>query len=111
MKKRRIAAVVLVFSLMLANTAYAQGRINGMVLKSDIKAYINGEPIMTYNIDGYTGVIAEDLRNYGFDVEWRADSRTLYVTRDYDDNEINEVPADEGVPSAGRGPDRAVHQR
>ena len=94
MKKQRIAAAVLVFSLMLANTAYAQGRISGRVLKSDIKAYINGEPIMTYNIDGYTGIIAEDLRNYGFDVEWRADSRTLYVTRDYDDNEINEVPAD-----------------
>lgn len=94
MKKQIIAAVVLVFSLMLANTAYAQGRISGRVLKSDIKAYINGEPIMTYNIDGYTGIIAEDLRNYGFDVEWRADSRTLYVTRDYDDNEINEVPAD-----------------
>ena len=65
----KITAAVLAGFLVLTDTAYAQGGISGKVLKSDIRAYINGAPVMTYNIDGYTGVIAEELRNYGFDVE------------------------------------------
>lgn len=85
----KITAAVLAGFLVLTDTAYAQGGISGKVLKSDIRAYINGEPIMTYNIDGYTGVIAEELRNYGFDVEWSPESRKLFVNRDYQAADIN----------------------
>lgn len=50
-------------------------------VKSDIKAYIDYTPIRSYNIDGYTYVIAEELRNYGFDVIWNNDERTLKINR------------------------------
>ncbi|HIW57155.1 MAG TPA: WG repeat-containing protein [Firmicutes bacterium] len=50
------------------------------ILSTDIIAYIDGAPIRSYNIDGYTGVIVEDLRDYGFEVNWNEDTRTLSVS-------------------------------
>ena len=52
-----------------------------VAVKSDIKAYIDYTPIGSYNVDGYTYVIAEELRNYGFDVIWNNDERTLKIIR------------------------------
>ncbi|MBE6704606.1 MAG: hypothetical protein E7583_05035 [Ruminococcaceae bacterium] len=49
-------------------------------LATDIKATIDGAPIRSYNIDGYTVIIAEDLRNYGFNVVYNDDERTLRIT-------------------------------
>ncbi|MCS7460933.1 hypothetical protein N0M98_12340 [Paenibacillus doosanensis] len=46
------------------------GDVIGRVLSTDIRAYINGQPIPSMNIDGYTAVVAEDLRQYGFEVAW-----------------------------------------
>lgn len=60
-----------------ANMVYAQK----MAVKSDIKAYIDYTPIKSYNVDGYTYVIAEELRNYGFDVVWSNEERSLRITR------------------------------
>jgi len=55
----------------------------GHYLHSDIVTYIDGHPIKSYNIDGYTAVIAEDLAKYGFRVEWDAKERTLTLQRDF----------------------------
>lgn len=52
-----------------------------IAVKSDIKAFIDYTPIRSYNVDGYTYVIAEELRNYGFDVIWNNDERTLKISR------------------------------
>ncbi|UQZ86364.1 hypothetical protein SK3146_05657 [Paenibacillus konkukensis] len=46
------------------------GDVIGRVLSTDIRASINGQPIPSMNIDGYTAVVAEDLRQYGFEVAW-----------------------------------------
>jgi hypothetical protein len=51
----------------------------GDVLYSDVKAAINGHAIPSFNIDGNTMVIAEDLMNYGFDVAWDSATATLRV--------------------------------
>lgn len=51
------------------------------VLNTDIVCYIGGKPIKSYNIDGNTAVVAEDLANYGFKVEWFGSSRRLSVTK------------------------------
>lgn len=59
------------------NMAYAQK----MAVKSDIKAYIDYTPIKSYNVEGYTYVIAEELRNYGFDVVWSNEERSLRIIR------------------------------
>lgn len=52
-----------------------------LAVKSDIKAYVDYTPIRSYNIDGYTYIIAEELRSYGFDVIWNNDDRTLRIYR------------------------------
>jgi len=57
------------------------GDVVDYVLHTDIVTYINGLPIRSYNIKGYTAVIVEDLSNYGFYVVWDGGKRTLSVTR------------------------------
>lgn len=61
------------------STTPQPGDVLGNVLYSDIKAYINGYEISSYNIDGNTMIVAEDLANYGFDVKWNGDDLTLKV--------------------------------
>ncbi|MED4601036.1 hypothetical protein P9314_10015 [Paenibacillus validus] len=51
----------------------------GDVLATDIKAYVQGKPIRSMNIDGYTAVVAEDLRQYGFDVVWTPADRKVTI--------------------------------
>jgi hypothetical protein len=57
------------------------GDILGDVLHSDIVALINGHAIPTSIKDGMTMVVAEDLRNYGFNVVWNATDWALYIER------------------------------
>ncbi|MGV8145797.1 MAG: glycoside hydrolase family 26 protein [Alkaliphilus sp.] len=54
----------------------------GVVLETDIKTYINGNPINSFNINGKTAVVVEELGNYGFDVRWDGVARNLIVSRD-----------------------------
>ena len=51
----------------------------GNVLYTDIKAYINGERIPCYNVDGNIAVMVSDLNNYGFDTSWNAKERTTTI--------------------------------
>lgn len=56
-------------------------RVVDRVLATDIRAFIDGYEIPSYNISDRLGVVAEDLRGYGFDVIWNAEARTLSVTK------------------------------
>ena len=82
MKFRRFTAILLASALFLALcvTAASAGVI-GYALHTNIVAKINGHPLRSYNIDGWTAVVAEDLRGYGFNVRWDPQARTLSVTR------------------------------
>jgi len=62
-----------------AGKIYKVGDILGNVLNSDITAYINGYAVPSANIGGNTMVIAEDLENYKFDVDWNNSDRSLRV--------------------------------
>ena len=55
------------------------GTIINQYLHTDIKAIIDGKVIRSYNIDGNTAIIAEDLAAYGFNVVWNGENRTLSV--------------------------------
>lgn len=55
---------------------------------SDISAYINHYPITSYNINGNTAVVAEDLQNYGFNIVWNAEERSLSITLNSNATEI-----------------------
>lgn len=46
------------------------GNPMGWVLYTDIVAYIDGYPIRSYNIEGNTYIVVEDLMEYGFSVTW-----------------------------------------
>ena len=57
------------------------GSVINKVLHTDIMCKIGGKAIRSYNIDGNTAIVAEDLLNYGFGVTWDGDARTLSVTK------------------------------
>jgi hypothetical protein len=89
--KIKILCVILMIAMCAgvffpANIVYSSaprpsgGDVLGNVLYSNVVAYINGYPIPTSNIDGDTYVSVEQLENYGFDVDWDRDSRTLKVS-------------------------------
>ncbi|MCL2407071.1 MAG: CAP domain-containing protein [Defluviitaleaceae bacterium] len=64
-----------------ALAARSVGDIIGDVHNTDIRVFINGAEIRGYNIGGFTYVIAEDLRYYGFNVVWDGTERTLNISQ------------------------------
>lgn len=78
--KKLVGCIILLLCFMLGgNKIYANGTIIGRAVKTDITAYINGVPIPSYNINGSTGIIAEDLENYDFDIFYDAENRKLNI--------------------------------
>ena len=57
------------------------GTVINQVLHTDIMCKVGGKAIRSYNIDGNTAIVAEDLLNYGFGVTWDGEARTLSVTK------------------------------
>ena len=88
MKRRKLLSLALcicmiVCMLPLTSSAAQVGDTIDWVLYTDIVTYINGYYIPSYNINGYTAVVVEDLLYYGFDVNWDGAAKTLKVTRNY----------------------------
>ncbi|NLZ35926.1 MAG: hypothetical protein GX897_00395 [Clostridiales bacterium] len=74
-----LALLMLAGLLQVIFAAPKVGDVVDHVLHTDIVTYINGLPIRSYNIKGYTAVIVEDLSNYGFYVVWYGTERELTV--------------------------------
>lgn len=72
----------------------ANAAVIGEVITTDIVAFIDEQPIASYNINDYTYVIAEDLREYGFDVRWDAAARRLDI-HNRQDNRMQCYPSAE----------------
>ncbi len=81
MKKIIITISLILCLIVTSANIIAIGDIQGEILHTDIKAYIDGNPIKSYNIDGWTGIMAEDLMDYGFEVIWDSKNRTLSVDK------------------------------
>ena len=77
-----ITLIVLTGVFPISVVAYNVGDVVGYALSTDIAATINGYDIPSYNVDGYTYIVVEDLRYYGFAVNYDNASRSLSVTRD-----------------------------
>lgn len=93
MKKRIftiISALMLILCINVNSTSAAIGDVIGQTTYTDIRAYINHFAIQSYNVNGYTVVVAEDLINFGFSVVWNQEDRSLRITRNKDVNEINQ---------------------
>jgi hypothetical protein len=56
-----------------------QGRFIGYATRTDIRLFVNGQSMEGFNIDGHVFVIAEELRNYGFDVSWNPTTRIVQI--------------------------------
>ena len=69
-------------ALTLTAAALRVGDVVDYALSTDIRAFIDGYEIPAYNIGGRLGVVAEDLRGYGFTVTWNQDARSLQIVRD-----------------------------
>lgn len=85
MKKIIFAAAAA--SMLIASSACADaenvGDVIGEIYSTDILATVDNVPIPSYNIGGRTVIVLEDLRSYGFIVDWNAENKTLRVTTDY----------------------------
>ena len=81
MLKKLCLFVLCLYTITSSATAseHSVGDIIGNVYSTDIVAYIDDIPINSYNIGGRTVVVLEDLRNYGFEVEWQPNNRELIV--------------------------------
>lgn len=85
MKKIINCLLVVVIALSFVTVpvnAYQVGDRVGKVTYTDISAYINHYPIVSYTYDGGTVVYADDLVNYGFNVVYNDAARSLNITPD-----------------------------
>ncbi len=49
-------------------------------LHTDITATVDGKPLRSFNIDGNTAIVAEDLAQFGFNVAWDGATRSLTIS-------------------------------
>lgn len=83
-----LLACMAALCLALAPEAQASApEIINYALYTDITATVDGHPLRSFNIDGSTAVVAEDLRGFGFWVLWDAEKRTLHISRALKDGE------------------------
>ena len=83
MKPRRLLLLI-ALTMFFGTSAYAKvGDVIGNIYTTDIMAVVDGMPIKSYNIGGRTAIVVEDLREYGFYVEWNGDKRTVTVKTEY----------------------------
>jgi len=93
LKKIIFLALASLLCLSLAVPALAASpKIINYSLYTEIVAKINGHVIRSYNIDGYTAIVAEDLRGYGFYAMWNPTERTLNVMRATNDDGSLQLP-------------------
>ena len=72
--------LALIFCLLVVPSAQAANA--DYALYSDIVAQIDGHPLRSYIVDGNAVIVAEDLIQYGFTVDWNAKEHTLRITRE-----------------------------
>ena len=82
--KKKISLFLLVVMLLITVcyqvSAQNVGDVVNKALYTDIVAYINHNPINSFNVDEYTAIVVEDLVDYGFNVVWDGNAKTLKVT-------------------------------
>lgn len=58
---------------------YPSGTVMGNYYDTDIITYLDGQPITAYNIGGRTYILAEQMRDFGYEVIWDEIERTLDI--------------------------------
>ena len=84
MKKAVFITLAAAAALMIAAPAAASaatGDIVGTLYTTDILTEVDGKPINSYSLDGETLIALEDLRDYGFEVYYNDNVRSVFITR------------------------------
>lgn len=82
--KKIIALIMTMIMMISCFGLVAEARVGdkiGTAYHTDIVAYINNCAIPSYAVNGQSVIVAEDLRNFGFDVVWNPYNRTLTISR------------------------------
>ncbi|MBQ7975088.1 MAG: hypothetical protein IJ300_05325, partial [Clostridia bacterium] len=80
--KRLQLTLFAILNILLPCSVYAAvGDVAGNVYSTDIKAYVDGMEIQSYCLEGKTAISVEALREYGFEVTYYDDERTLFIER------------------------------
>ena len=77
--------------------------VTGVALRTDITAMINNHAIPSYNVNGYTYIVAEDLKDYGFSVYYDNATRMLAINRDNSKTEVTKYYEKPFVPQNEAG--------
>lgn len=78
--KRILCSLLACICCCLYAPAYAAtGDVIGTIYPTDIKAYINGVEVPSYNIGGRTAVVIEDILSFPYDYNYNDYYRTLKV--------------------------------
>ena len=72
-------ATIMLVSLLCVGVSAAYGKA-GNYYYTDIKSYVRGQLIDSYNVGGKTVILVEAMRTYGFNVTWDGNARTLTIT-------------------------------
>lgn len=92
LKKYFLVSIVIVITCFLSSVAYAKvGDAIGVAYNTDIVAYINHYAIPSYAVNGQSVIVAEDLMNFGFDVIWDNNTRSLNIKRNMSKTSVNEM--------------------
>lgn len=83
---KKILSLILIALILVTGyvvSAVPVGTVIGEALHTDIVVYINNFAIPSYAVNGQSAIIAEDLRNFGFDVVWYQETRSLHIDRNH----------------------------
>lgn len=70
------------------------GIVMGNYYETDIVTTLNGKEIESYNIGGRTFICAEAMADFGYDVKWNEEDRTLKISKPMD---FYKYPTDYGT--------------
>lgn len=97
MKNRVLVAGIIMGIVCFGSAAYAEvGDVVGKIYTTDILTQVDGRDIKSYSIDGKTLIALEDLADYGFNVYYNDNIRSVFVTRTGE-------PSEEFSPTEERG--------
>lgn len=98
--KRFLALFILLTSAFALSVTAKSGDIAGKYYSTDIVTTLNGAEIDAINIGGETLISAEDMKFYGFSVNWYADKRELRISSlDHASNGIPPIVKKSNLPS------------
>ncbi len=79
------------------------GAVRGNYYETDIVTLLDGKPITSYNVGGRTYILAEEMADFGYIVQWDEKSRRLTVTSMYNAGYVYNITVTKDEPKDTEG--------